>query len=58
MNLSDDSYNMIYGFIITAIILSIFIVLGIRYHEAIIRLCKRNQVAPELSELKLEIKPV
>ena len=47
MNLSDESYTMIYGFIIAAIIMSIFIILSIKYHDVITRLCKRNQVAPE-----------
>ena len=38
---------MIYGFIITAVIMSIFIIICMKYHDTIMRLCKRNQVAPE-----------
>ena len=47
MDLSPESYTMIYGFIIAAIITSIFIIICMKYHDAIMRLCKRNQVAPE-----------
>ena len=65
MDLSPESYYMIYGFIIAAIIMSIFIIICMKYHNMIMQFCKRNQVAPEPSsqvvnlpkppELKIEI---
>lgn len=62
MNLSPESYDMIYGFIIAAVIMSIFIIICIKYHDTIMRFCKRNQVVPEQNvysdKSRLEIKPV
>ena len=49
MDLSPESYTMIYGFIIAAIIMSIIIIICMKYHNTIMQLCKRNQVAPKPS---------
>lgn len=62
MQIADESYTIILIFAIAIIIMSIIIMICFRYHENIIRYCKRNQVAPETvylekpPELKLEIK--
>ena len=64
MLLSDESYTIILAFCITIILLSIIILVCFRNQDAVFKLCRKNQVAPETvylekpPELKLEIKPV
>ena len=57
MDLAPESYDMIYGFIIAAIIMSIIIIICIKHHNMIIRFCTRNQVAPEPSQVVNLTKP-
>ena len=47
MKLADESYTIILAFSITAIILSIIILLCFKYRDAISSLCNNNRVSPD-----------
>ena len=47
MILSPETYTYILIFSISILVVAIIIILCIRFHEHIIRWCKRNQVVPE-----------
>ena len=47
MILSPETYTYILIFSIIILVTSIILILCIRFHEHIMRCCKRNQVVPE-----------